>query len=335
MRVPFSWSSVIVVPAALARTCSTHSTEPVAPRTKRAQESTTATAARRRGWRAAGGSHQAAATARANARALPDPAANRHVEVHDPGPLVGLPEGHTTPDLLDQESHSRLVILKVTMISIDHRDVRLRSCGSCLRNRSQTAAVAAAQLRRRRGSGFRSPASPPSLSFGSSSILRLMPTHSLANGGGGSFRSPASPPLPLLRLVEYPAARAYALARKRRRRRQLGCAVMKHRLSLARLAPLPLLWLDVRPLVRPLFVYDFALRCRLALVAVNAHQQRDVQERDIVMYMGGGLGELVHLARQCSPAREGFAVAHGPCPSSSPPLLMAPGQAASSHSRVG
>ena len=30
------------------------------------------------------------------------------------------------------------------------------------------------------------------------------------------------------------------------------------------------------------------------------------------------------LARQCSPAREGFAVAQGPCPSGSPPLLMAP-----------
>ena len=36
---------------------------------------------------------------------------------------------------------------------------------------------------------------------------------------------------------------------------------------------------------------------------------------------------LYRLARQCSPAREGFAVAPGPCPSGSPPLLMAAARA--------
>ena len=36
---------------------------------------------------------------------------------------------------------------------------------------------------------------------------------------------------------------------------------------------------------------------------------------------------LWRLARQCSPAREGFAVAHGPCPSSCAPLLMAAARA--------
>ena len=36
---------------------------------------------------------------------------------------------------------------------------------------------------------------------------------------------------------------------------------------------------------------------------------------------------LFRLAQQCSLAREGFAAAHGPCPSGSPPLLMAAARA--------
>ena len=40
------------------------------------------------------------------------------------------------------------------------------------------------------------------------------------------------------------------------------------------------------------------------------------------------------LARQCSPAREGFAVAHGPCPGGSPPLLMAAARAELVSERV-